>query len=113
MPRISRKWNLLLVLALCASLAALGTTVWTPPVQAGLYDSPGTNPGGSGGTGDPTSSGDPDVPTGASKGVRTDVISSTVTLENSGATVVTETRNEWTMRLMIVLYSLRGYLLRF
>lgn len=112
MPRISRKWNLLLVLALCASLAALGTTVWTPSVQAGMFDAPGTNPGGAGGTGDPTTAGDPDVPTGASKSVRTDVISTTVSLE-SGAPVVNETRYEWTMRLMVVLYSLRGYLLRF
>jgi len=112
MTRISRKWRLLLALTLCASIAAFGTIVVAPTtVQAGFYDTAGFDAGGGGGS--PTSSGDPDVPTGASKGVRTDGVVSTTVSTESQSTVVEDAHSEWTMRLVIVLLSLRGYLLRF
>jgi hypothetical protein len=114
MPRITRKWRLLLALAFVASLVGIGTMVATPSAQAGFYDSSGNNTGGSGG-GDPTAAGDPDVPTGAGKAPRTDgVITTTVTPE-SGSVVVaaSDMHPEWTMRLRVVLLVLRGYIFRF
>jgi len=114
MTRISRKWRLLLALTLCASIAAFGTVVVAPTTaQAGFYDNSGFDAGGGGGAGDPTSSGDPDVPIGAGKSVRTDGVITTTVGTESGSTVATDAHSEWTMRLVIVLLAMRGYLLRF
>lgn len=112
MPRTSGKWRLLLALTLCASLVALGTIVVTPSAQAGFYDTTGQGPGGGGG-GEPTSSGDPDIPGGAAKSVRTDGAISTTVNPESGSTAVVDARTEWTMRLMVVLLGMRGFLFRF
>ena len=94
-----------------ASLAGLGSFVGASPAQAGFYDTPGNGDGGA--AGDPKSSGDPDVPTGVGRGVNSDGAITTMTTTEDGAAVVTDPHRVWTLRLMVVLLSLRGTLLRF
>jgi hypothetical protein len=108
MARFTEKRQMTLILALVACLMA--TPYFAVPARAGGATSEGEPGGGS----DVPTKGDPDVPVGPARTVRSGAQrTGTVTVESRVAGDGSVSQSTWMWRLRVVLMGLKAYYLRF